>query len=284
MKQLHLLALAALTALFLLATPTSTSAFMLWNHSGISSEALGFLKGDVLTSIIGYDVAVDISYSDRSDYHFDGCKFQESRTNINNRYIAAVGDLDPANPSLLDAELNYGTLLHVVQDFYSHSNWIETGGSGILVDNGLALWKTLGRGTITKGVIVVEGENYPPGYGATRDKTAQYPENAIVTVHTPNRDFPGLITGVYSGDQEACPDDIEMTHGELNKDMGYTGKSQQFREAYSTAVKATTHEWCRLVNLVSLKYGQAGVDNLFSQWVADPNKAGSVCNQASPAQ
>jgi hypothetical protein len=43
------------------------------------------------------------------------------------------------------------------------------------------------------------------------------------------------------------------------------------------AVKQTTHEWCRLVNLVEQRYGQAGVEYLFNNWVADPNAAHREC-------
>ena len=39
------------------------------------------------------------------------------------------------------------------------------------------------------------------------------------------------------------------------------------------ATRQIKHEWCRLVNLVKQNYGEDGVNNLFSQWVADKDKA-----------
>ena len=63
--------------------------------------------------------AQDLKQGD-SHRHFDNCVFQDS---VN--YISAEWDVVKTSPRANEALAIFGRLLHTVQDFYSHTNWIE---------------------------------------------------------------------------------------------------------------------------------------------------------------
>jgi hypothetical protein len=49
------------------------------------------------------------------------------------------------------------------------------------------------------------------------------------------------------------------------------------KAAYRLAMRQTTHEFCRLRNLVCQKWGMPGVDTLYSNWVSDPDSVDVEC-------
>ena len=58
----------------------------------------------------------------RSAIHFDNCAFREGSGRINRCWHRIFTESDRFSEKSLKA---FGRLLHTVQDFYSHSNWIE---------------------------------------------------------------------------------------------------------------------------------------------------------------
>ena len=99
-------------------------------------------------------------------FHFDDREFRGSTQNVNNIYNHLVQVLDPNNPTSTTEELysfgqSFGAILHIVQDFYSHSNWVELGKRNELVEDGYGLWRVLHPFTEHKGVIIVQGEIIP---------------------------------------------------------------------------------------------------------------------------
>ena len=71
------------------------------------------------------------------------------------------------------------------------------------------------------------------------------------------------------GDNDFCPKVVALDHDILHKDdSDRSGDSQ----ARALAEAQTIHEWCRLVNLVELSHGQAGVQLLFNSWVENKDK------------
>ncbi len=262
-------------------------------HEDITAEALGFLRLPILANINNEMSYTDTVFQTISSHHVDDCNFKGATQLINNLYIRAMKDIDSRKPNYDDAPDAFGQLLHTVQDFYSHSNWIELGRNNTktdLIDDSLSYWAVLNPYTIHKGVIVIQGKTIPPGYQITRNG-----KNIMVTTPSGNS-VPGLISGVaYFNTQ--CPNNVALGHwdtstgdkksGEigfgtgLNKDHGGTNGRPGYPQARAMAVAQTTHEWCRLVFIVSHDptFGRQGHDILFSNWV-DPAKmalANSAC-------
>jgi len=246
-------------------------------HQDMTGIALNFLRPNVLDDIVDEHRFVETRFALDSSYHFDNCAFFESTQNINGLYFRAIGDLNPAAPDLEDAPDAFGQLLHPVQDFYSHSNWIELG-KKTLVDNGFGFWITFGQLSIVQGVVVVEGTDADfgnLGVGLVVDRV----RNIVKVVSPGGQISDGLVSGTFGGG-EGCPESASISHDALNKDGPLRPRHGPAR---ALATTQTAHEWCRLVNLVKQSYGRPGVKFLFDNWVADTNKAISVCPNADIA-
>ena len=95
----------------------------------------------------------------------------------------------------------------------------------------------------------------------------------------------GLISGTYGEAHEShCPPDASIPHGdkllnrffrtadytefpnELNKD---NPAIKGHKAARTLATEQTTHEFCRLVVLTNEKWGMAGANLIYNNWVAD---------------
>jgi hypothetical protein len=76
----------------------------------------------------------------------------------------------------------FGLLLHPVQDFYAHSNWVELERNELVESNSDSKWTVLKPFQEYKGVIIVQvdeedkGEHYdiPDGYTLDRDGKVIY--------------------------------------------------------------------------------------------------------------
>jgi hypothetical protein len=243
------------------------------NHEAITALGLSFLRPDILTALQAANVATDVEFFLVNANHFDDCNFSGGSAVVQNSQAEAVALLDP---SALAAERDslairaFGRSLHAVQDFYSHSNWVELGGE-VLVDRSLGAFPTLSPySTISSsGFIVIQGTK-PKHAALTQDEYAAYPDNAVVTVKLGKTRAPGLMSGTV--DYEAgtfCPSSVAMTHEELNKDKStLPDRVAQYEAAKTLAVLQTEHEWCRLRALTRSAWGDAGVAHLDS-WVAD---------------
>ena len=107
------------------------------HHGDIIDESLGFLQSDVLDKISSTNVDVDDTNKGR-EFHFYSCDFQGSTENINSLYDQLVTNIQ----NNIDGPETFGMLLHPVQDFYAHSNWVELGKND-LIDNGDGKWIVL---------------------------------------------------------------------------------------------------------------------------------------------
>ncbi|ROL50875.1 von Willebrand factor A domain-containing protein 7 [Anabarilius grahami] len=72
-----------------------------------------------------YNVKTDVDHLLEAKYHFHGEKFKDGKLLI----IKGVEDItnDVKKEKFADARKKLGTILHTLQDFYSHSNWLELG-------------------------------------------------------------------------------------------------------------------------------------------------------------
>jgi len=257
-------------------------------HEEITREALGFLKKGILDTIIKKNKAVDglLSLFD-SKKHFDNCYFKEAVKDwINPQYRLVINQLDPLDLNSQKAAEEFGQLLHTVQDFYAHSNWVDLIAAKdipeSIVENGLGEWKVFTPRGEWKGVIVIQGENrdFDRTFGKNGWKLYRpwIPhKNVVWIMYKKNGKWiakPALVSGTW-GLADGCPDALSITHGELNKDK--PGR-KNFNLAKKLAIEQTQHEWCRLVKLIYDAYekkgkgkGKEAVKKLWDAWV-DPNQ------------
>ena len=115
-----------LISLFLFVTPINSWQFGGNEHETIIRDALPFLKSEILEQIVKGNHDEDDGIPDEAvgANHFDGCQFKESVDNINEKYGTLLEMSKLSFPPSKSAWL-FGELLHPVQDFYSHSNWVE---------------------------------------------------------------------------------------------------------------------------------------------------------------
>src|SRR5918998_2518421 len=167
------------------------NAFLPKIHSDINDKSLSFLKPDILHKINSGDEGADnIGEYGHREYHSTGCDFQGTTENINRLYDQIVSNIDDKDAI---AE-TFGLLLHPVQDFYAHSNWVELGRTDLLESSSDSKWTVLKPFQEYKGVIIVQvgdkskGEHYdiPDGY-------ILEPDGKVVYVLTRNGTYPGLI-------------------------------------------------------------------------------------------
>jgi hypothetical protein len=91
-------------------------------HSQITEEANnGYLNPEELSHVILGNILQDL-YQTVSAIHFDNCAFKQGQEYIMDQWglIEAIG-----NKTDQQSLFYFGQLLHTVQDFYSHSNWVE---------------------------------------------------------------------------------------------------------------------------------------------------------------
>ena len=233
---------------------------------------MDFLKSDTLSKINDADISADeVEKFKTSKFHVYSCDFQGSTENINRLYDQLLINRKP--------EI-FGLLLHPVQDFYAHSNWGELERKD-LIDTNDGKWTVLKPFQEYKGIIIVQDEDEDNDDDNKDDIHMDYTlsrTRKVVYVSSQSyENSPGLISTVY-GSSNNCPEDIALDHDTLNKDIpdrvGYP-------QARALAEAQTIHEWCRLLNLIELSDGQAGVQLLFDSWVEDKERANSVCHRSS---
>jgi len=242
------------------------------NHEDITRAALSFLRPEILEAIVVANASTDIQFALLNANHFDDCNFSGGSQIIAASQAQAVHNLDPSLPPLAEAQaiLWFGRSLHTAQDFYAHSNWVELGGNTLL-DSSLGAFPILTpyASIASSGFVVVQGSK-PKRSALTRETDAPYPQNAIVNVKLDKTWATGLISGTVDYEPgNFCPDQVAMTHDQLNKDKStIPGRTEQHFAAKALATSQSRHEWCRLASLARAAWGDAGTARL-ATWVAD---------------
>ena len=148
-------------------------AFTIEHHEGATGVLSSFLREGVFNDIEDeHEDWADLDLSPRPQIpwiHSDDCAFGETAAQINAFQSRAVETLTPG--SQLDpwsAADQFGRSLHPIQDFYSHSNWVELGypagttatardlvdfGTRLAGSNGLGPWATPGPLGVVRGDI-----------------------------------------------------------------------------------------------------------------------------------
>lgn len=237
-------------------------------HQDIVDDGLPFLKEDVRTSIKESNADQDswgwLGFNGPfwdSPNHFDECKFKEGTDRINLFYANAR---PAADPTAFNGEVvadNFGRLLHSSQDFYAHSSWVYFNEQDI-VEDGLVEWVEISGEH--KGAIVLQGEEYPANHSINL-KDPSY----LSTITNPTGTFPILVSGWFLPVDD-CPDDVGLWHGMWPLPGGFHRDWEsrtKFSPAKDLATQQTTHEFCRLVNMIHEDYDVPGVRNILNQWV-----------------
>ena len=261
--------------------PGVRPAFSIGIHESIIDSGLGFLNPGARSEMKDEQSFLDGTAVLSHKIHFDACHFSDAVEVINEHYLddevlgagGVLAEFNPASPSPFDAADEFGQLLHTVQDFYSHSNWVEMGRTDLL-DGGTAPWSPLAPWSfIRSDVVVMQGETLPEGFTAS-------PGSGFVPIVTVPGRGPmfGLYTGVVDGTtDDDCLDSIHFEHDEMNKD---TADRPGHAAARGLAVRQTTQEWCRLLHMLDDKYGAAGPATAMGLWLSkdgSPHPEGTPC-------
>jgi Mg-chelatase subunit ChlD len=250
-------------------------------HEAITSQALQFLREEVLAEINLRHQVQDTAGAANSANHFDGSEFEASAAKINEYLSAAIAEADPEDFDQEDLEEQWGDMLHTVQDFYAHSNWVNLGMSS-LIDSGTGAWNAMTPYSLHSGAMLVEGEDETPtvpGFGtATLRRVAGvgdvlaggFQGFGIVVDFGGGVTFPGVISGTFGPDNS--PDNVSIGHDDptfgtdrgLNKD---STSRHLHDEARVLAVQQTRHEFARLGALLEAEYGHEAVCKLLEVWV-----------------
>jgi hypothetical protein len=211
-------------------------------HKRVTNFIKPILRDDIWGAIWNGNYSQDNPFSDfRKDgqRHFESCRFVTetySYPNLNlivpgsidyirETYRFTISRLNPATPEPFHAADTFGKLLHTVQDFYSHTNWINllsltapnTVSPADLFDRTLGEWPQIDfLGPVRDDIILGQIPTYP---GATPESPHGLPDGWSVdqelTSETPifmtneGRMLRGLISG-WNG-SGACPDVREGT-------------------------------------------------------------------------
>ena len=139
---------AALAGGFVVSLLGRSQAFTPDNHEDATSVLRTFLRSGVFGDIEEQQDWADSGSRTAVPWiHADDCAFRETATQINSFQSRAVSTLTPgAQLNPWEASQEFGRSLHPIQDFYSHSNWVELGfpaaqtaRAGDLVDFGTRL-------------------------------------------------------------------------------------------------------------------------------------------------
>lgn len=241
MLRARLIALAALLAAAPLAAPPA-GAFEVLRHSnmtgevlarqGVGPRALSFIQQgvrwpDLTQCLTGcYCPAyLQVFCSDPdsaqvvqfSASHFDNNRILASMENVETLMSLARSGLDRPSPPASDAErrqlgvalIFFGEALHAIQDFYSHSTWIELNRDLIRIGGHLyscPLWNgetTAGSGSTTVGGVNVIGvqtgyvDLVTPAGGVTHDALNKDAPGSAQGQVVVNRIFPSGRIGTY---------------------------------------------------------------------------------------
>jgi len=267
-------------------------------HRAITMEALRFLRSHILDTI-EHNNHVQDEGDEESDLkrHFDQCHLIEGVDFINWQYRAILDSW-----RVEQAAADFGALLHTVQDFYAHANWVELGfpratfeglpfaDVGDLIDFSTRLAGSSGLGNwgVPEPLDVVRDDirlddletddhvtPIPEGWSITYPHDAGFPDNHVPLV---DEDLDGepdsrlLMSHGYPSQcnpNKAYLPDWSLPHDELNKDKeGRPG----FEKAGTLALLQTQYEWCRLLSIAANPAFEEADGLLLSLWV-DPDLA-----------
>jgi hypothetical protein len=262
-------------------------------HEAITKVGLRFLKSEVQDYIADANALFDVEHALDGAAHFDNCHFRVTSAKAVEHMDQAVDNIfrfparfppEDENTAALDL---FAAVLHPMQDFYAHTNWIESGKTTIF-DAGLGRLPVIAPYSILGGLVVLDEYGQDDGQGwsvHSADKGVEYPKSVLVTAKKQGTTWPALLSGAFPHALPAAcpkihgPGVTDISHGYLAKEseLSHPDYPDMFSNAEILAAEQTTHEWCRLVSLVFIQHGAAGVKQLCDKWVADSTAANAAC-------
>ena len=204
LRWLAAVAIGGAAIIGIVADPRSASAFgrdgLQQIHERITRNAFPFMTGGVLNTIVAGNLDEDEgAEADLAERHAQNCRFRDSAAYVNMRYRQVIEALrEPqANDPNRAARL-FGHILHGVQDFYSHSNWIPMPPQGLgirgrLVDSGLGWWPLpTPYSNLFDDVVVIEGDP-PKGVSVRLPADANGHVSSAVPIVQDRRSFTALV-------------------------------------------------------------------------------------------
>ena len=258
------------------------------NHADLTAEGLmEFVSEDVVRELGDENEAMDdplfhSGLKNTSLYHFDDCQFHEAMATITLRYERVIEALNPDSSDLTRAKQQFARALHAMQDFYAHSNWVESGRDYVAFDGRLPL-PELAPGELLDGMLVADRlEDYESNRGAKTRTPSVFKQGVWREI---------LMTGTFAANEDVnrCHRAFEIPHGgtfddacgEAEEINAYLAKddpdSPYHQEAVTLAEKQTTQEFCRLVHLMFLEYGDEGREFVLDSWVEDRHEFDEAC-------
>jgi len=174
-----------------------------FKNSGLSSGWRNFFKNDVK---LGVSVEADILGA-ASDYHFDGRKnysaVQSTWKGLNSDISNKIDDLGSFNRSMGgDDAVLFGRMIHTVQDFYSHSNYVE-----LYID----YYKGANEGAMPTSV---------PIYDVANGGTTNADFNAVLQKNLRTGDFDIIDNEITNPNGKKAQQ--PTSHNKMNKDKANT--------------------------------------------------------------
>ncbi|XP_014910268.1 von Willebrand factor A domain-containing protein 7-like [Poecilia latipinna] len=188
-----------------------------------------------ITSIKLRNIRVDIRYALKPSFHFDEEEFVQGRRIITDGMVAVKADNRMGNYETAREKL--GEIMHPLQDFYSHSNWVELGNTlpnsnlikaetsiGNIADQSRATCRSCVGNDCTNNILedIIAGQILTSGYFGLLPFVSTKP--------------PGKCSHGGSVDQTSK---IEPTGG-INKDSFQSSHGHLHTRAANLAVAATS--------------------------------------------
>ncbi len=246
--------------------------------AGFKEASLKFID----KSCYGQDVVGTPAFTE-SKRHFDDCELKASHDYVESCYldidkhVCAAGKNSADKKSVLKS---FGELLHTVQDFYSHSNYVELAlkRNSALRPDAIPLvdWQSLvsPNAALRTGhfyyVAINDNEEFAPGTlgmptATTRDevisKLIQHSQLTPGTKYLPSKDYAKQSTFAqkidYTTDKQ-----YSYPHRDLNKDNAGTDQGKVSNPATSVnlhnyalqlAIRDTARQWERLEKTIKAK-------------------------------
>lgn len=179
-------------------------------HDSITEDGLDDLVDD---TVVGWVVSAntgqdDVDYANPGDdwtQHSTSCWMEQTSLYVNDQYALAAQALAGNDPDPATAAVAWGRVLHAVQDFYAHSNYVELlgddgdhdiDGDEILFSEGGPFPPMSPLAPIRPGSDIVFAQTTPT-VPTARSSLAE--DSAIPVVTTPSGTFRGLTTGWNEG-------------------------------------------------------------------------------------
>ncbi|KAL2684640.1 hypothetical protein Neosp_005719 [[Neocosmospora] mangrovei] len=155
---------------------------------------------------------------DHAHKHCDGESFVEAQSRIQDLKKEAIGALLALPLDVAKARKAVGEALHTIQDFYSHSNWVELGNtepnSDLIRNKPMTSYMSTPDQRSCRSCNV---SPKPPGW----DSDWPIPCKGIHCEENTNG-FPKLTSGYYPGEDVLSPGDWKCRHGGF-ADKAYPG-------------------------------------------------------------